>query len=126
MKPTPAEKQRARARRRALLEWRGLPEIPDPARRQNPVSAVLPKVFERLGLAQRFRDHEVAEAWGSLAGEFAARYSHPLKLRNCVLTVAVSQPAVLWTLNRSRGPLLERLQARFGAGTIRDIRFQAG
>ena len=126
VKPTSSDRQFASARQRTMLEWRRLPEVPDPARRQHVVSALVPKVFEKLGLAQRFREEEIVASWAGLAGEFAARYSHPLKLKNRVLVVAVSQPAVLWTLDRSRATLLGRLQEKFGAQAIRDVRFQAG
>jgi predicted nucleic acid-binding Zn ribbon protein len=126
VKPSLSDREFAHARRRTLLDWRRLPEAPDPARHQSPISALVPKVFEKLGLAQRFRETEIAAAWPEFAGEFAARFSHPLKLKHRVLTVAVSQPAVLWTLDRSRATLLDRLQKKFGSDTIRDIRFQAG
>lgn len=126
VKPTSTDRQFASARQRAMLEWRRLPEAPDPARRQHTVSALVPKVLEKLGLAQRFREEEIAAAWAGLAGEFAARYSHPLRLKNRVLSVAVSQPAVLWTLDRAKATLLGRLQEKFGVQIIREVRFQAG
>lgn len=126
MKPSRAEKEQFRRRSQALLEWRGLPEVPDPARNQQTTAALIPKLMGRLGLAGRLRDEEIAAAWRAIAGEFAARFSHPQKLRHRTLVVLVSQPAVLWTLDRSKSSLLARLQEKFGASVIRDLRFQAG
>lgn len=121
-----ADQQRLRRHARALLEWRGLPEPPDPARHQHSTASLIPGLLSRLGLDQRLRDQEIAATWHTIAGEFAARYSHPQKLRHRTLTITVSQPAVLWTLDRSKATLLARLQEKFGRDTIRDLRFQAG
>jgi predicted nucleic acid-binding Zn ribbon protein len=126
MKESRADKDRFRRRCQALFEWRGLPEVPNPARNQHSTSALVPKLMARLGLAGRLRDEEIAAAWRSIAGEFAARFSHPQKLRHRTLVVLVSQPSVLWTLDRSKTTLLARLQEKFGPDTIRDLRFQAG
>jgi len=126
MKESRADSERRRRRGRVLLEWRGLPEVPDPARNQKTTASLVPKLLARLGLASRLRDEEIAGAWQSIAGDFAARFSHPQKLRHRTLVVSVSQSSVLWTLDRNKQMLLSRLQERFGTETIRDLRFQAG
>ena len=121
-----AELERFRRRSRALYEWRGLPDPPNPARHQQTTAALIPKLMTRLGLAGRLRDEDIAAAWRLIAGDFAARFSHPQKLRHRTLVVMVSQPAVLWTLDRSKTTVLSRLQEKFGPDVIRDLRFQAG
>jgi len=126
MRESRTELERFRRRSRALLEWRGLPEIPNPARNQHVTAALVPKLLARLGLANRLRDEDIAAAWLTIAGEFAARFSHPQKLRHRTLVVSVSQPSVLWTLDRSKAVLLGRLQEKFGKDVIRELRFQAG
>jgi predicted nucleic acid-binding Zn ribbon protein len=126
MKPSRDDQDRFRRRTRALWEWRGLPEVPNPARNQHATAALIPKLMARLGLSERLRDEEIATAWRAIAGDFASRYSNPLKMRHRILVVAVSQPAVLWTLDRSKPALLARLQEKFGRDVIRDLRFQAG
>jgi len=120
------DRKRSWTEKQTLLEWRRLPVVPDPGRNQHSVSALVPELLEKLGLGQRFREEEIGAAWAQIAGEFAARFSHPLKLKKGVLTVAVSQSAVLWTLDRSKITLLTRLQEKFGAQHVRDVRFQAG
>lgn len=126
MKASRSDQERFRRRARVLMEWRGLPDPPNPARNQQSTASLIPKLMARLGLANRLRDEEIAAAWRTIAGEFAARFSHPQKMRHHTLVVAVSQPAVLWTLDRSKATLLARLQEKFGKDVIRDLRFQAG
>lgn len=126
MSRSSAEKERWRRRLRVLQEWRGLPEIPSVTRCQTTAGAVVPKLMEKLGLNQKFREEEFAAAWPGLVGEFTARFSHPLRYKGRVLTIGVTQSAVLWTLDRSKPMLLKRLQEKFGAQVILDLRFQAG
>lgn len=126
MRDKKSDQEAFRRRARALAEWRLLPEPPNPGRNLHAASALVPKLLARLGLAQRLREEEIAAAWAGIAGEFSARFSHPQRLRYRTLTVAVSQPAVMWTLDRSKATLLARLQEKFGRDVIRDLRFQAG
>lgn len=121
-----SEQEAFRRRAKALVEWRLMPEPPPVTRNQHATAALIPKLMAKLGLSQRLREEEIAAAWSSIAGEFPARFSHPLKLRYRVLTVAVTQPAVMWTLDRSKSTLLARLQQKFGRDVIRDLKFQAG
>jgi predicted nucleic acid-binding Zn ribbon protein len=116
----------ARASAQALHDWRVLPEQPDPGRRQHHVGTVIHALFEKLGVADRFHYEEVAAGWRSIVGEFAAGHSHPLRLQHHVLTIAVGQSSILWTLDRSKATILARLQEKFGADVIRDLKFRAG
>jgi predicted nucleic acid-binding Zn ribbon protein len=118
--------KREQVRRRALLEWRRLPEAVDPSRHQQHAGAVATALMDRLGLTQRLREEELAATWSRIVGEFSARHSHPARLKHRVLFVAVTQPSILWTLDRSKATILARLQARFGPDVIAQIRFQAG
>jgi predicted nucleic acid-binding Zn ribbon protein len=116
----------ARARAQALRDWRVLPEVKDPARRQHQAGAVVHTLIEKLGLADRFHYEEILAAWRSTVGEFSANHSHPLSLKHRVLTIAVGQPSILWTLDRSKATILTRLQEKFGCDVIRDLKFRAG
>ena len=66
----------------------------------------------------------VKAAWEEAVGDFVARHSQPVGVNRKVLLVQVLQPAVHYTLERMKGQILERLQARFGKDHIRDIRFR--
>ncbi|MGI8605423.1 MAG: DciA family protein [Verrucomicrobiales bacterium] len=114
------------ARHRALQEWRLLPEKADPDRHQHSAATLVAALLDKLGLGQRMREEEVAAAWAAIVGDFSARHSRPMRLKYRILTVAVAQPAVLFTLDRSKGTILARLQERFGSSVIRDLKFRAG
>lgn len=82
------------------------------------------KVMAQLGLKDRLKEEEVLAAWGDTVGEFVAKHSTPKRLKNGILFVAVLQPTVRYELDRIwKRDILEKLKIRFGARTVKDIRF---
>src|SRR5438046_8989451 len=110
-----------------IAEWRGFPQRKLQADRwQSPVE-LMPKLMQRLGLRERLRETEVIEAWSKIVGDFIAAHSAPVALREGVLYVRVLQPALHYELvTISKYEILRNLKLRFGAKTIRDIRFRVG
>jgi predicted nucleic acid-binding Zn ribbon protein len=110
-----------------IAEWRGLPESKlRPDRWQSP-SELMPKLMQRLGLRERLRETEVIDAWSKIVGDFIAAHSAPVALREGVLYVRVLQPALHYELEQiSKTEILRKLKQRFGAKTIRDLRFRVG
>ncbi len=113
-------------RRKVLAEWRGLPsDLPRPDRAL-PMGDLLPKVMQKLGLKERLHESEVRSAWVGLVGDFNARHSQPVSLRDGLLHVQVLQPALRYELERTKPEILRKLKQRFGARVIRDLRFRLG
>ena len=114
-------------RTRAIAEWRGLPEPRTLAERVVAVGDGIAKVMKSLGLDGRLREEEVLGAWHEVVGDFVARHSAPQRLKDGVLTVHVLQPTVHFELERVwKREILEKLKKRFGARTVREIRFRIG
>jgi predicted nucleic acid-binding Zn ribbon protein len=110
-----------------IAEWRGLPDRKvRPDRWQAPAD-VLPKLMQRLGLRERLHETEMIDAWSKIVGDFISAHSAPVALREGVLYVRVLQPALHYELEQiSKPEILRKLKQRFGAKTIRDIRFRVG
>lgn len=117
----------AQLRARALAEWRGLPEnYVRPDRTTNVADAVR-KVMEGLGLGDRLKSDEVLAAWREIVGDFFAKHSAPQQLKAGVLYVSVLQPTVHFELDRVwKRDILGKLKKRFGARTVREIKFRLG
>jgi len=114
-------------RRAVIVEWRGLPSNPPPPDRTRTTAELMPKVMQKLGLAERLHESEILGAWKALVGEFIAAHSCPVALRDGVLYVQVLQPALHYELERVNRPqILRKLKQRFGARIIRDLRFRIG
>ena len=117
----------AALRAAVIAEWRGLPQKKiQPDRWQSP-SELMPRLMQRLGLRERLRETEVIDAWSKIVGDFIAAHSTPVALREGILYVRVLQPALHYELEQiSKPEILRKLKQRFGARTIRDIRFRVG
>ena len=88
---------------------------------------MLAKVLAGLGLKDRLREDEVLKAWSETVGEFLAAQSSPQRLKDGVLFVRVLQPAVAFELDRFwKAQILDKLKKRFGARTVREIKFRIG
>ena len=110
-----------------IAEWRGLPEKKMRSDRWQAPADLLPKLMQRLGLRERLHETEVIDAWSKIVGEFIAAHSAPVALRDGVLYVRVLQPALHYELEQvSKTEILRKLKKRFGAKTIRDVRFRVG
>jgi predicted nucleic acid-binding Zn ribbon protein len=114
-------------RRAVIAEWRGLSFNPPRPDRTQSTAEVLPGIMKQLGLKERLQEREVLAAWHALVGEFNATHSCPVSLREGVLYVQVLQPALHYELERVNKPeILRKLKQRFGARTIRELRFRLG
>jgi predicted nucleic acid-binding Zn ribbon protein len=114
-------------RARALAEWRGLPVKFERADRAVACSVVVQKLMKDLGLGDRLRADEVRAAWLEVVGDFVARHSSPQQLKDGVLYVSVLQPTVHYELDRVwKRDILSKLKKRFGARTVREIKFRLG
>ena len=82
--------------------------------------------MKHLGLKNRFDEGQVLSAWSEIVGEFVARNSQPVEVRQRILIVQVLQPAVHYELERMKGKILSQMQERFGAQHVRNIRFRLG
>ena len=114
-------------RARVIAEWRGYWETPFVRDTAKPISEPLTKLMNSLGLKDRLKEEEVLKAWNEIAGEFIAKHSAPLRLKDGILTIRVLQPTVHYELDRVwKRELLDKLKRRFGSRLVREIRFRIG
>jgi len=117
----------ASLRAAVIAEWRGLPGKKTRTDRWQSPAELVPKLMQRLGLRERLRETEVIDAWSKIVGDFIAAHSAPFALREGILYVRVLQPALHYELEQiSKSEILRKLKQRFGAKTIRDVRFRVG
>ena len=110
-----------------IAEWRGLPDRPVRPDRWRAPAELLPKLMQKLGLKERLHENEIIEAWSDIVGKFIAAHSTPVMLRDGRLYVRVLQPALHYELEQlGKRDILRKLKQRFGARTIRDVRFRVG
>jgi predicted nucleic acid-binding Zn ribbon protein len=114
-------------RDRVIAEWRGLAEPKRRPERLKDIGELLPALMQKLGLRERLHEKDVMDAWSAIVGDFIAAHSEPVSLREGTLYVRVLQPALHYELEQiSKAEILRKLKRRFGARTIREIRFRVG
>jgi predicted nucleic acid-binding Zn ribbon protein len=117
----------SRLRALALAEWRGYHEPPPQRDRTASVGEAVTKLMQSLGLKERLQEEEVLRAWHEVVGDFVARHSTPDRLKDGVLFVRVLQPTVHYELDRVwKREILAKLKTRFGARSVREVRFRIG
>ena len=117
---------RRTVKERVLAEWRGYWEPQDVSKYEQEIDSVVMKAMKGLGLKDRFNEEQVFEAWNELVDSFVAQNARPLALERKVLSIQVLHSTVHYELERMKGSLLQRMQERFGAENIREIRFRLG
>ena len=89
-----------------------------------PLAALLPEALKGMKLAAHAQVAQIAAAWPDIVGPQLAGNTRPAHLENKILLVYVSHPAWIMEL---RGPMtaeiLRRLQAKFGATDLKNLRF---
>ncbi len=116
-----------RLRARVLQEWRGLPQPPPRPDRTLAVADAIGKVMQSLGLGERFRQEEMIAAWQEIVGDFIAANAQPVRLQQGVLIVQVLQSTMHYELDRVwKKVILSKLRERFGARSVREVKFRIG
>lgn len=111
---------------RVLAEWRGYWEPQDVSKYEKEIESVVDKAMKGLGLKDRFHEEQVFEAWNEMVDNFIGSNARPVMLEKKVLSIQVLHSTVHYELERMKGELLRRMQERFGAENIREIRFRLG
>lgn len=117
---------RRTAKERALAEWRGYWEPQDLSKFEHTITDVVEQTMKGLGLNKRFKEEEVFEAWNALVDPFVASNSRPISMERKVLYIQVLHSTVHYELERMKRLILKKMQDRFGADQIREIRFRLG
>lgn len=111
---------------RVLAEWRGYWEPQDLSKYEETLATVVGKTMKGLGLNDRFNEEMVFDAWNEMVDGFIAANARPVSLERRVLSIQVLHSTVHYELERMKGQILRRMQDRFGADKIREIRFRLG
>ena len=97
------------------------------ARKANPVSldrALFP-VIENIGLGPNILIETIRRDWKSIVGETNARNTHPLSLKDGILTLAVSSPVWMTQARFYKTTFINKINnlRNLNDGDITDIRF---
>jgi predicted nucleic acid-binding Zn ribbon protein len=113
-------------RERALAQLRGYWAPQDVSKFEQDMGGAVEKTLKSLGLENRFNEEQVFEAWSELVDGFVAENARPVSMHRKILYIQVLHSTVFYELERMRGQILSKMQDRFGADNIRDVKFRLG
>ena len=87
------------------------------------VSELVNAFLRQNGLETPLLQRRVIDSWGKVAGKVIERYTEEKYIRNQVLYIKLSRPALRSDLSMMRTDLVNRLNQEVGAKIIIDIRF---
>ncbi len=95
---------------------------------RQPVRAAeaLTAAFQRLGLVDRLRQHELWRIWTNVVGPHIARHAQPREIRHGRLVVHVTDPVWLHQLSMMRHRLVAALNERLGGPVVREMALRIG
>lgn len=87
-----------------------------------PLASVLNQFLRKEGLEQPLQQKRLLDAWETVAGAMAARYTAEKYIRNQTLYVRILNPALKQDLSMMRTQIAARLNAAVGANIITELK----
>lgn len=84
------------------------------------------EILKKQFFAESINEDEVKAVWKEVAGDFIAAHTQPVSVKEGILVLQVTQPAMRFHLEQMKPELLKNIKARFGSNIIKTIRFNLG
>lgn len=91
-------------------------------REVKPVGELLRNLLRKEGLETPLLQRRVIASWETVTGHVVADYTQEKFIKNQVLYVKISNPALRQDLSMMRSQLVRRLNEAVGASVISDVR----
>lgn len=91
-------------------------------REVKPVGELLRNLLRKEGLETPLLQRRVIASWETVTGHMVAGYTREKFIKNQVLYVKISNPALRQDLSMMRSQLVRRLNDAVGASVISDVR----
>ena len=113
-------------REEILREWRGYDEAMDLNAGVHASSEFVAAILRSVGAEDGLYEDQVRAAWKELAGDFIARHTEPVSVKNGHLVLRVTQPAMRFHLEQIKPILLTRIRNQLGEGLVKSVKFTLG
>lgn len=86
------------------------------------ISDILQQFLRKEGLETPLQQKRLIDAWESVTGEMVARYTQEKFIKNQILYVKITNPALRQDLSMMRQQLMRRLNEVVGSSVISDVK----
>ena len=115
-----------RIREEILREWRGCNEAPNLNARVHVAEKFISAILRSAAAEEGLHEDQVRATWKELAGDFIARHSEPVSVKNGHLVLRVTQPTMRFHLEQMKPMLLKRIRDQLGENRIQSVKFTLG
>jgi predicted nucleic acid-binding Zn ribbon protein len=115
-----------RIREEILREWRGCDEALDLNARVHGAQKFIAAILRSAGAEEGLHEDQVRATWKELAGDFIASHTEPVSVKNGLLVLRVTQPAMRFHLEQMKPRLLTRIREQLGETRIHSVKFTLG
>lgn len=88
------------------------------------INSAVDKIVARIAGKNAMLEYRALRDWNTVVGEVVAQVSVPVRVVKGVLFVSVKSSTWRQELSMQKPQILKKYKEKFGAGIIRDIRFQ--
>jgi predicted nucleic acid-binding Zn ribbon protein len=113
-------------REEILREWRGCDEALDLNAGVHHAQQFISAILRCAGAEDGLHEDQVRATWKELAGDFIARHTEPVSVKNGHLVLRVTQPAMRFHLEQMKPMLLARIRGQLGENRIQAVKFTLG
>jgi predicted nucleic acid-binding Zn ribbon protein len=113
-------------REEILREWRGVDEPPDLDAGIHHAAKFVEAILRSAGAEEGLHEDQVRSTWKELSGDFIARHTEPVSVKNGNLVLRVTQPSLRFQLEQMKPMLFARIREQLGEGRIKSISFNLG
>lgn len=86
------------------------------------INDILQQFLRKEGLETPLQQKRLIDAWDSVAGQMVVRYTQEKFIKNQILFVKITNPALCQDLSMMRQQLTRRLNEVVGSSVISDVR----
>ena len=86
------------------------------------INDILQQFLRKEGLETPLQQKRLIDAWDSVAGQMVVRYTQEKFIKNQILFVKITNPALRQDLSMMRQQLIRRLNEAVGSSVISDVR----
>jgi Protein of unknown function (DUF721). len=86
------------------------------------INDILQQFLRKEGLETPLQQKRLIDAWDSVAGQMVVRYTQEKFIKNQILFVKITNPALRQDLSMMRQQLTRRLNEVVGSSVISDVR----
>ena len=87
------------------------------------LNEILQKLLRDEGFETPLKERRLIDSWDSVVGSVVARYTGDKFIRNQILYVKITNPALKADLSMMRSQIIKKLNEKAGSVVISDIKF---